>query len=145
MGTYHKVASPTRHVLLYCGYHLSPSLIILLPPLYADGMIIVYDKDREDCMSIHEAPTKPLTSPPRPQSNDLPPPPPLPMFREGASLAGEGNSLDNHLRCGLTASSRECRVCGPQTGGGQATEKPRRIPGRVETERRYVLMVRVNG
>jgi len=59
MGTYHKVASPTRRVLLYDGYPLSPSLRIFLAPLYADGMIIVYDKDREDCMSIPEAPLCP--------------------------------------------------------------------------------------
>ena len=58
-------------------------------PLHADGIIIEYDKDRENRKFIPEAPVKPLVSPSHPQSDcqssDLDPPS-LPMFREGGLL-----------------------------------------------------------
>ena len=67
------------------------NLGVFIVPLPADGIIIEYDNDREDCKFILEAPTTPLVSPSYPQSNgqssDLDPPSP-PMFREGGSPTG---------------------------------------------------------
>ena len=135
-----KFASPTCPVQLYNGYGLSPDLGVFVVPLPADGIIIEYDKDREDCKFIPEAPTTPLVSPSYPQSegqsSDLGPPS-LPMSHEGGSPTG---SRINGNIIFLTASP-----CYPAnsvlTGPKQESEKRQKSLGSmesVETERRWV-------